>query len=182
MRHNLAVRSYWMPVSTAEGEFIARYSEHGLCGLTFPSGAKRRASKTSVERMPARVRRWHAAVGKALRLFLAGRPPGRLPPLDLSDGTDFQKRVWRALREIGWGQTRSYGQMAEAIGKPKAVRAVGGACGANPIPVFVPCHRVLAADNSLGGFSGGLSWKRALLRREGIKGSVRERSPDGRHP
>ena len=61
----------------------------------------------------------------------------------------------------------SYGEIARAIGKPKAVRAVGGACGANPVPIFVPCHRVLAANNKLGGFSGGLSWKRTLLAREG---------------
>jgi O-6-methylguanine DNA methyltransferase len=60
----------------------------------------------------------------------------------------------------------SYAEVAEAIGKPKAVRAVGGACGANPIPLFVPCHRVLAANHRLGGFSGGLEWKRTLLARE----------------
>jgi O-6-methylguanine DNA methyltransferase len=92
-----------------------------------------------------------------------------LPPLDLSGGTGFQQRVWRALRRIGWGRTKSYAQVAEAIGSPTAVRAVGGACGANPIPVLVPCHRVLAANLRLGGFSGGLNWKRTLLAREGSR-------------
>ena len=77
--------------------------------------------------------------------------------------------MWRALRKIALGRTWSYAQVAQAIGNPKAVRAVGGACGANPIPVFVPCHRVLAANSGLGGFSGGLNWKRALLKREGIR-------------
>jgi O-6-methylguanine DNA methyltransferase len=91
-----------------------------------------------------------------------------LPPLDVSSGTVFQQRVWSALRKIRCGQTRSYGDIARVIGKPKAVRAVGGACGANPIPVFVPCHRVLAANRKLGGFSGGLNWKRTLLAREGV--------------
>jgi O-6-methylguanine DNA methyltransferase len=91
-----------------------------------------------------------------------------LPPLDVSVGTAFQQRVWSALRKIGCGQTQSYGEIAQAIGKPKAVRAVGGACGANPIPVLVPCHRVLAANRKLGGFSGGLNWKRTLLAREGV--------------
>jgi len=66
------------------------------------------------------------------------------------------------------GKTLSYGEMAAAIGKPRAVRAVGGACGANPIPVIVPCHRVLAANHRLGGFSSGLDWKRTLLTREGV--------------
>lgn len=66
-------------------------------------------------------------------------------------------------------QTRSYGEIARTIGKPKAVRAVGSACGANPIPVLVPCHRVLAANRKIGGFSGGLAWKRTLLAREGVR-------------
>jgi methylated-DNA-[protein]-cysteine S-methyltransferase len=99
---------------------------------------------------------------------LAGRALGALPPFDITAGTAFQQRVWSALRKIGCGQTQSYGEIARAIGKPKAVRAVGGACGANPIPVLVPCHRVLAANRKLGGFSGGLNWKRTLLAREGV--------------
>ena len=104
----------------------------------------------------------------ALKSILAGREPKKFPPLDLA-GTEFQKKVWRALRKIGPGRTKSYGEIARAIGKPKAVRAVGGACGANPVPVLVPCHRVLAANGKIGGFSGGLDWKRDLLAREGIK-------------
>jgi O-6-methylguanine DNA methyltransferase len=104
----------------------------------------------------------------ALKNILAGRKPKDLPPLDLA-GTEFQKSVWSALRNISAGKTKSYGEIARAIGKPKAVRAVGGACGANPVPVLVPCHRVLAANQKLGGFSGGLDWKRSLLEREGIK-------------
>jgi len=84
-------------------------------------------------------------------------------------GTDFRKCVWRELLKIPVGKTKSYGEIAAAIGRPKAVRAVGGACGANPIPVLVPCHRVLAANKKIGGFSGGLDWKRDLLAREGIK-------------
>lgn len=83
-------------------------------------------------------------------------------------GTAFQKSVWRAMQKISLGKTKSYGEIAAAIGRPKAVRAVGGACGANPVPVLVPCHRVLAANNKLGGFGGGLDWKRSLLKREGV--------------
>ena len=72
--------------------------------------------------------------------------------------------------------------MARAIGQPNAARAVGTACGANPIPVFVPCHRVLAADRRLGGFSGGLDWKRALLRREGVQWRGDGQNPDAGRP
>jgi O-6-methylguanine DNA methyltransferase len=101
-------------------------------------------------------------------MILTGRAVKTLPPPDLSGGTPFQQNVWRALQKIPRGKTRSYGEIARQIGKPKAVRAVGGACGANPIPIFIPCHRVLAANKKLGGYSGGLNWKRKLLAREGI--------------
>jgi len=168
-KNAIAARIHGMPIPTPVGEFIARYSTEGLCGLEFPSGTKRRKSEVGAARPPDQIRRWHAAASKALREALAGRSPKRLPPIDLSGGTEFQQRVWRALRRIDSGRTWSYSQVAQAIGKPKAVRAVGGACGANPIPVFVPCHRVLAANSGLGGFSAGLNWKRALLKREGIR-------------
>jgi O-6-methylguanine DNA methyltransferase len=162
-----------LPVATADGEFIARYSENGLAGLNFPVGRGRwpsaktpRAVKPRV--VPAQILRWHSVTAKALKAILAGREPKTFPPLDMT-GTAFQMSVWRAMQKISLGKTKSYGEIATAIGNSKAVRAVGGACGANPIPVLVPCHRVLAANNKLGGFGGGLDWKRSLLKREGIK-------------
>jgi methylated-DNA-[protein]-cysteine S-methyltransferase len=79
------------------------------------------------------------------------------------DGTQFQLRVWRALQEIPYGGTTSYGQLAAKIGNPKAMRAVGLANGRNPIPIIVPCHRVLGSDGSLTGFGGGLENKQKLL-------------------
>ncbi|WP_305778086.1 methylated-DNA--[protein]-cysteine S-methyltransferase [Jatrophihabitans sp. GAS493] len=81
-------------------------------------------------------------------------------------GTDFQRRVWLALREIPYGKTKTYGEQAEAIGSPKAVRAVGLANGRNPISIIVPCHRVIGANGSLTGFGGGLEAKRWLLDHE----------------
>ena len=78
-------------------------------------------------------------------------------------GTPFQRKVWAALREIPYGETRSYKQIAEAIGKPKACRAVGMANNRNPIIIVIPCHRVIGADGSLTGYGGGLKMKRALL-------------------
>ena len=86
--------------------------------------------------------------------------------LDLDGAGDFDRRVWEAAREIGYGETDTYGGIAARIGQAKAARAVGQALGRNPIPVIVPCHRVLRADGSVGGFSAGLDWKTRLLRME----------------
>ena len=82
------------------------------------------------------------------------------------EGTDFQKKVWTALMEIPYGGTVSYKALAERVGSPKAVRAVGAANGANPIPIIIPCHRVIGNDGSLTGFGGGLPLKRKLLELE----------------
>ncbi len=94
---------------------------------------------------------------------------GELKEFDLPlamEGTEFQLRVWNALRTIPYGETISYAQLAERVGNPKAVRAVGLANGSNPIPIIVPCHRVIGSDGSLTGFGGGLSTKKMLLELE----------------
>ena len=83
-------------------------------------------------------------------------------------GTEFQRKVWRELLQIPSGHTVSYAQIARRIGNPKAVRAVGGAVGANPIVILVPCHRVIASDGGIGGYSGGIERKRRLLTAEGV--------------
>jgi methylated-DNA-[protein]-cysteine S-methyltransferase len=83
-------------------------------------------------------------------------------------GTEFQRRAWQSLREIPYGETRSYGEQAKRIGNPNASRAVGLANGRNPIPIVVPCHRVIGADGSLTGFGGGIERKRWLLAHEGL--------------
>lgn len=91
-------------------------------------------------------------------------------PLDLTGGaTDFQRRVYERLLEIGYGRVVSYGTLAEELGGPELARAVGGAVGANPIPIVIPCHRVVGSDGRLTGFGGGLPAKIALLRLEGIE-------------
>jgi O-6-methylguanine DNA methyltransferase len=158
-------------IQTEDGIFIAYFSKSGLAGLDFPTGE---AASTLVANEPtAPWNSWWRLTERALEQALAGKTPDRLPPLDLSSGTEFQRRVWNALRRIPPGQTKSYSQVAQSMGRPRAVRAVGQACGANPIPVVIPCHRVLAAGGKLGGFSSGLDWKRKLLAREGaLPGSV----------
>jgi O-6-methylguanine DNA methyltransferase len=156
-------------IPTAEGDFTAHYSQHGLARLDFPAAKPGiDQSENEAPALPAQILGWHRLTARALNESLAGRAPRLVPPLDLSSGTEFQRRVWSALRRIASGRTRSYAEVAAEIGNPRATRAVGGACGANPIPVLVPCHRVLAANHGLGGFSGGLGWKRKLLAREGI--------------
>lgn len=152
------------PVPTPDGTFIAYYSEKGLAQLDFPNGRK----TTAAEPTSAEVKRWHKLTTRAINDVLDGKPLTSMPPLDLSSGTDFQREVWGALQKISFGKTKSYSEIAVAVGRPKGARAAGSACGANPIPLLIPCHRVLAAGGKLGGFSGGLDWKRKLLQRENV--------------
>jgi len=102
-----------------------------------------------------------AAVSQ-LKAYFAGRLREFHLPLDMA-GTEFQIRVWRELEKIPYGETRSYSAIAQAIGRPAAVRAVGAANGANPLPIVVPCHRVIGANGKLVGYGGGLPLKKRLL-------------------
>jgi O-6-methylguanine DNA methyltransferase len=165
---------FLLPVPTVAGVFLAGYSQAGLCELSLP-GSKVPKVPTRSSQVPDNVRRWHLLTCRAVERALKGRALGELPPLDLSSGTKFQRQVWTAMQSIPLGQTSSYRAIAVSIGNPKACRAVGGACGANPVPVLIPCHRVLAANQRLGGFSGGLDWKIKLLAGEGSWTPVADR-------
>jgi len=103
-----------------------------------------------------------------IRLYLARRLKKFDVPIDLI-GTDFQKFVWGETMKIPYGETITYSELAKRIHNPKAYRAVGNALGANPLPIIVPCHRVIASDGSLGGYSGGIKIKEFLLGLEGAK-------------
>ncbi len=103
-----------------------------------------------------------AGAVEQLRAYFRGDLRAFSLPLDLQ-GTDFQRRVWHALLEIPYGETRTYADIARQIRAPKAVRAVGAANGRNPVPVIVPCHRVIQTGGGLGGYTGGLHYKRMLL-------------------
>lgn len=102
-----------------------------------------------------------------IRELLEGGNPQR-PPVAFLEGTAFQIKVWNALLSIPRGEIRTYGQLATELGMPQAYRAVANACGKNPAPLFVPCHRVVGANGEWGGFSAGLAWKRLLLGLEGV--------------
>ncbi len=154
-------------LATPVGTFIAYYSERGLAQLHFPRHYAK-LPEVDIATLSPQLRDWIVLTIQAIQAVLAGTAPAALPPLDVSGGTEFQQRVWSALRRIPTGESRSYGEIAAEIGSPKAARAVGGACGANPIPVLIPCHRVLAAGRDLGGFTAGLDWKLRLLAAEGV--------------
>ncbi len=123
------------------------------------------------------------AVRPQLEAIVAGRPVAATTvPIDLDDRPRFDRVVLDAVRSIGWGETMSYGAIAAVVGTPRASRAVGGALGRNPISLVIPCHRVIAADGTIGGYGGDgwidrdrqLARKEALLRREGV---IVERRP-----
>jgi methylated-DNA-[protein]-cysteine S-methyltransferase len=107
-----------------------------------------------------------AVTALQLREYFAGQRQHFDLPLAPA-GTVFQRAVWQALAAIPWGETRSYADIAQAIQRPTAVRAVGAANGRNPVPIVIPCHRVIGSDGSLTGFAGGLAVKRTLLELEG---------------
>src|SRR5687768_5410747 len=130
-------------IETASGSFTAHFSECGLAELDFPKA--RSTPTSSIESLPPAIAEWRSLTSNAVNAILSGRPPEAIPPLDIRIGSDFQRRVWNALREIPMGQTKTYGEIASHVGEPEATQAVGAACGANPIPLLIPCHRVVAS-------------------------------------
>ena len=104
----------------------------------------------------------------AIKAYLDGGPDPTGVPVVLPEDT-FSARVWREIQKIPRGEVRPYARLAKALKKPQASRAVGQACGRNPVPLLIPCHRVVASDGGLGGFTGDLRWKRGLLELEGVR-------------
>ncbi len=151
-------------IETELGEFRVQYTRQGLTRLQFPKTKIARASNTI-----APSKQWINQTRRALNAILNGNTPKAYPPLDLSSGTDFQRDVWALLQSIPMGGVEAYGELAYRLNKPKAARAVGGACRANPIPILIPCHRVVGTNGSLTGFSAGINWKIRLLRIEGVE-------------
>lgn len=153
---------------TPLGILGAARSIRGLLHITFPDGGVESAERWVHAHIPACHLRYAPApdLEAAFSPFLSGQAREIDVPLDLR-GTPFQQAVWNALLHIPYGQTRSYGDIAREIGRPTAVRAVGRANGANPLPIVVPCHRVIGARGTLTGYGGGLDLKRTLLTLEG---------------
>lgn len=139
----------------------------GLLTLEEADGALRRVSFGDCARGERIKTPLLARAQREIKEYLAGERRYFDLPLKL-EGTPFQQLVWQALRDIPYGETRSYGELAAAIGRPKACRAVGMANHNNPLAIIVPCHRVIGANGRLTGYAGGLEIKRALLKLEGI--------------
>ena len=152
---------YYCYLDTPIGDLLLAGDENALALVSFPEGSMRRDPEPDwiYNEKP------FAAAREQLSEYFAGERKEFNLPLRL-DGTEFQMSVLHALREIPYGETTSYSDIAERIGRPKAVRAVGAANGRNPIPIIVPCHRVIGSHGDLTGFGGGLDTKEALLRLE----------------
>jgi methylated-DNA-[protein]-cysteine S-methyltransferase len=150
---------------TPLGPLCFGFSDRGLAALEFAGDDT--VSMLPDEALPNHLMPLIDAVRRELSAYFGGAPTD-FASLTLDPrGTPFQLRVWQELRRIPWGQTISYGELARRVENPKASRAVGQANAVNPIPLIVPCHRVIAADGSLGGYSSGLDRKRWLLEHEG---------------
>lgn len=156
---------YWHEIDSPVGRLLLAGDGESLIQVCFQSGPRplRPPGGWIDDAAPLR-----AAIAQLGEYFAGGRRAFDLPLAPR--GTEFQRRVWRALTAIPYGKTVSYGELARRIGKPSASRAVGLANGANPLPIIVPCHRVIGADGSLTGFGGGLPIKRKLLALEGATG------------
>ncbi len=152
---------YYCYLDTPIGELLLAGDDDALCLVSFPEGAMRRDPDPDwiYNEKP------FSAARQQLAEYFAGERREFDLPLKLS-GTEFQMSVLEALQQIPYGETTSYADIAERIGRPKAVRAVGAANGRNPVPIIVPCHRVIGSHGDLTGFGGGLDTKEALLRLE----------------
>ncbi|TAK44202.1 MAG: methylated-DNA--[protein]-cysteine S-methyltransferase [Betaproteobacteria bacterium] len=144
------------------GKVLLAATERGLCSVKLGDDAERLLAQEFSEAERVRDPQALTAARQAVLEFLKGDGSLARLPLDVR-GTAFQRKVWEALRRIPQGETRSYQQIARAIGSPRAVRAVGSACGANPVALVIPCHRALRSDGGLGGYAWGLERKRRLL-------------------
>jgi methylated-DNA-[protein]-cysteine S-methyltransferase len=153
-------------LDTPVGTLLLAATEAGLVRVAYEREGHERALEVLAARISPRV--LHApgrldGAARELDEYFAGRRRGFDLPLDFRLSAGFRRRVLDRLRDIDYGHTASYAAVAAAAGSPRAVRAVGSACATNPLPVVVPCHRVVRSDGSLGGYAGGLAAKRALL-------------------
>jgi methylated-DNA-[protein]-cysteine S-methyltransferase len=165
----LSEQRFYTSIDSPIGELLLLGDGHSLRGLYMQQGRKPVQIAPRWERSEAPF----ADVRRQLREYFAGdRTTFDDLPLTL-DGAQFERRVWRALQDIPYGETVSYGEIARRVGQPGAARAVGLANGRNPIAVIVPCHRVIGANGTLVGYGGGLERKRLLLELEQGQGRMR---------
>jgi len=151
-------------ISTPLGRFQAHADERGLCRLVFPDDSNSSAQKTDSKPKSCNQPMFQEVCKQLTEYFQGERQTFSLP---LSvQGTVFQRAVWDLLCKIPYGSTTSYGQLAQQLGNRNKARAVGGAAHVNPLPLIIPCHRLIGADGKLTGFAGGLKIKKYLLEHE----------------
>jgi methylated-DNA-[protein]-cysteine S-methyltransferase len=151
--------------------FAALVSDEGVVWLEWSydrEKMEKRLAEYPTERVGAAVRRNLGRVMREVNEYMTGKRK-RFTVQVAPEGTDFEKQVWGALTKIPYGKSMSYGELAKQIGMPGAARAVGSAAGKNPVPVIIPCHRLIAAEGKLGGFTMGVEEKKKLLELEGIE-------------
>lgn len=156
--------------STPIGRILVASSDKGICTISMGSNdaaLERELKSRFPGESPRRDNATMAQTVSAVKAMIVGKRAPNTLRFDLR-GTDFQKKVWSELLRIPAGKTRSYSEIATRIGKPNAYRAVANACGANPVAIAVPCHRVVASGGKIGGYGGGLERKRKLLASEGV--------------
>lgn len=158
---------HYAVVATTLGPMLVAATAQGVCCLSFNEDREHLVRRFPKAELVAAGEEFSALFEAVVRAVEQPGSGNEAIPLDVQ-GTAFQQRVWQALRAIPPGETRSYGELAAALGVPKASRAVGGANGANHVAVLIPCHRVIAHDGTLGGYAYGLDIKHELLRREGV--------------
>lgn len=156
----MTTRTVTMPYESPIGRLVLECDGDVLIGVWLPN--ERRHTRNDADDVPPVLKE----TASQLDEYFAGERTDFDVRMEL-DGTDFQREVWTELTRIPYGETISYGELARRVGRPSAPRAVGQANGRNPIPVIVPCHRVLAS-NGIGGYGGGLKVKRQLLAVEGV--------------
>ena len=156
----------WAVLPTSLGDMLVAATEKGVCCLAFGESEPELQARFPKAQLVSAGDDFRELFAQVVEAVEQPGPGSAAIPLDVK-GTAFQQRVWEELRRIPSGETRSYGELAAALGNPKASRAVGGANGANNVAVLIPCHRVIAADGTLGGYAYGLPIKAELLRREG---------------
>lgn len=158
---------YWSQMESPLGVLTLLASEKGLCTLSFGSELRAPAwiENTSIKKDEIRL----VLYKQQIMEYLEGEREYFTLPLDVRVGTPFQRKVWEELQSIPYGKVKSYKDVAIAINHPKAARAVGSANNKNPLPILIPCHRVIGANGALVGFGGGISVKQELLRREGYR-------------
>ena len=157
----MQIRTYDSPVAKL---YIASQNEH-IIAISFSAFTDDYLTKLLSKPAKTINGRSIDALQGQLNAYFSGRDPQFKLQIQLH-GTEFQHAVWTACASIPFGETRSYGDLARSIGKPRALRAVGMALGANPLPLIIPCHRVIGSNGKLTGFAGGLDVKKALLELE----------------